>query len=309
MLLKTQQTSGEAAMQTMTETPMHDMRMEPGDYARMERAIRYLDEHAREQPGLEDVASAVGLSPFHFQRLFSRWAGVSPKRFLQVLTLNHAKRALDESGNLLDAALDAGLSGPSRLHDLFVTVESVTPGEWKREGAGVRIAYGFHDTPFGTALAAVTARGLCGLAFIEPGEERAALDELEARWPAAQLEEEGAATRSIVQQAFGTVPRGPHAQKMEPLRLLLKGTTFQVQVWLALLTLPPGAFTSYGSLAQRVGHPRAQRAVGGAVGDNPVAFLIPCHRVIRSTGALGGYRYGSARKQAILAWEEARRGA
>jgi len=256
-----------------------------------------------------DVASAVGLSPFHFQRLFSRWAGVSPKRFLQVLTLGHAKRALDESGNLLDAALDAGLSGPSRLHDLFVTVESVTPGEWKRQGAGVRMAYGFHDTPFGTALTAATARGLCGLSFVEPGEERAALDELASRWPAAQLVEDPAAARPALERAFGGEPAGHAARRVEPLRLLLKGTTFQVQVWLALLTLPPGAFTSYGLLAQRVGHPRAARATGSAVGSNPIAFLIPCHRVILGTGALGGYRYGTARKQAILAWEAARRGA
>jgi AraC family transcriptional regulator of adaptative response/methylated-DNA-[protein]-cysteine methyltransferase len=288
----------------MTQPAIPGLRTEPGDYDRMERAIRFLDEHAREQPRLEEVARAVGLSPFHFQRLFSRWAGVSPKRFLQVLTLNRAKRALDESGNVLEAALDAGLSGPSRLHDLFVTVEAITPGEWKREGAGVRIAYGFHDTPFGTALVATTPRGLCGISFVEPGRERQAFDELASRWPAAELAEDEAGTRSAARRAFRLEEAG-----REPIRLFLKGTPFQVQVWLALLTLPPGALASYGSLARRIGHPGASRAIGNAVGENPVAFLIPCHRIIRATGALGGYRWGVVRKQAILAWEAARRGA
>jgi AraC family transcriptional regulator of adaptative response/methylated-DNA-[protein]-cysteine methyltransferase len=270
------------------------------DYARVERAIRFLEAHAEEQPGLEAVARQAGLSPYHFQRLFTRWAGLSPKRFVQALTLNRAKRALAEEGGVLDAALEAGLSGPSRLHDLFVTVEALTPGEWKRQGAGVRIAYGFHPTPFGLALVAATARGLCGLSFVEPGDQEAALAELASRWPRAELGEDVAATQGYVERVFGP------GRASGALPILLKGTPFQIQVWRALLRLAPGERTSYGELARAVGRPRAARAVGAALGENPIAFLIPCHRVIRSTGALGDYRWGTPRKQAILAWEVGR---
>lgn len=278
------------------------------DYARVERAIRFLDAHAVDQPSLGTVAEAAGLSPYHFQRVFTRWAGLSPKRFLQVLTLNRAKHALGEAGgSVLDAALEAGLSGPSRLHDLFVTVEAVTPGEWKRQGAGVRMGYGFHATPFGMALVAATGRGLCGLSFIEGAGEMgvaetraAALRELAARWPQARLVEDDAATGRYVARIFA--PADAPGEPV-PLPVLLKGTPFQVQVWKALLRVAPGECATYGEIAREIGRPRAVRAVGTALGENPVAFLIPCHRIIRSTGALGEYRWGVPRKRAMLVWE------
>lgn len=278
------------------------------DYTRVERAIRFLDTHAEQQPSLSTVAEAAGLSPYHFQRVFTRWAGLSPKRFLQVLTLNRAKRVLAEpQGSVLDAALEAGLSGPSRLHDLFVTVDAVTPGEWKRQGDGVRIAYGFHDTPFGTALASATERGLCGLSFLDDalsaGSRGAALEELAGRWPKARLAEDESATAPYVARIFapdgGALDNGESA----PLPIVLKGTPFQIQVWKALLRVAPGDCASYGEIASAIGRPRAVRAVGTALGENPIAFLIPCHRVIRSTGAIGEYRWGVHRKHAMLVWE------
>jgi AraC family transcriptional regulator of adaptative response/methylated-DNA-[protein]-cysteine methyltransferase len=278
------------------------------DYARVEKAIRFLDDHATEQPSLGTVAEAAGLSPYHFQRVFTRWAGLSPKRFLQVLTLNRAKSVLaDERGSVLDAALEAGLSGPSRLHDLFVTVDAVTPGEWKRQGEGVRIAYGFHATPFGTALVAATARGLCGLSFLE-GEagplsaesHEAALEDLARRWPQGELVEDAAATVPYVTRIFAA-PGSPEAEA--PLPILLKGTPFQIQVWKALLRVNRGDCATYGDIAKDIGRPKAVRAVGTALGENPIAFLIPCHRIIRGTGAVGDYRWGVPRKRAILVWE------
>lgn len=273
------------------------------DYARVERAIRYLDAHVDEQPSLNRVARSAGLSPYHFQRVFTRWAGLSPKRFLQVLTLNRAKHVLaGEQGSVLDAALEAGLSGPSRLHDLFVTVDAVTPGEWKRQGAGVRIVYGFHPTPFGLALVAATERGLCNLSFVDgerdAASRRAALEDLAARWPKAVLQQDDALSGRYVARVFST----SHDAR-DPLPILLKGTPFQVQVWKALLRVAPGDCASYGDIAREIGRPRAVRAVGTALGENPIAFLIPCHRIIRSTGAIGDYRWGVPRKRAILVWE------
>lgn len=269
------------------------------DAARVTDAIRFLEQRWRAQPSLDEVAAAVGLSGPHFQRLFRRWAGVSPKRFLQYVTAEHARRVLRESRSVLDAAFDAGLSGPGRLHDLTVRVHALTPGEVKRAGGGVAVRYGFHPTPFGECLLATTARGVCALSFLADGGRTAALDDLRARWPAADVARDDAGTRPVAERAFG----GGGAL------LDVRGTNFQVRVWEALLRVPEGALVTYADLAAAVGRPKAARAVGSAVARNPVAWLIPCHRVIRATGAFGDYRWGAARKKAIVGWEAARRDA
>jgi AraC family transcriptional regulator of adaptative response/methylated-DNA-[protein]-cysteine methyltransferase len=270
------------------------------DYARIEQAIRYLERHYREQPRLEDVARSVHLSEFHFQRLFRRWAGISPKRFLQFLTVEHAKRRLEECRSVLEATYDAGLSSPGRLHDLFVTLEAVTPGEYKLRGAGLMIRYGFHETPFGTALVATTDRGVCALAFDDDGGGEA-LEELRETWESARLAEDPRATAEAARRIFAR-----EQGNERPLPLFVQGTNHQVRVWQALLRVPAGALVTYETLAEAAGAPGSARAVGSAVGRNPVAFAIPCHRVIRKLGVMGGYRWGTARKQAILAWEAAR---
>jgi AraC family transcriptional regulator of adaptative response/methylated-DNA-[protein]-cysteine methyltransferase len=270
------------------------------DYQRIEKAIRYLEDHVHDQPGLEEVAKRVHLSPYHFQRLFTRWAGVSPKRFLQFLTLEHAKQLLKD-GSQLDTAFRAGLSSPSRLHDLFVSVDAVTPGQYKAMGAGLEIAHGVHPSPFGECLLAVTQRGLCGLCFVDEADLEAMLQDLRRRWPRARFLEDSLRTAAMTRRIFGS----PAEQKRTPIPLLLKGTNFQIKVWEALLRIPPGSVTSYHRLAGSIGAPAASRAVGSAVGANPIAYLIPCHRVILSTGAFGDYRYGTIRKKAILGWEQA----
>lgn len=275
-------------MQSMTE-----------DYLRIEKAIHYLDRRFPAQPDLEEVARSVNLSPFHFQRLFKRWAGISPKRFLQFLMLDYAKHALARSGNVLDAAYAAGLSSPSRLHDLFVSVEAVTPGEFKKRGAGLRISYGFHPTPFGECLLAATDRGICAMYFITSTREQV-LNEVRSRWPEADFVEDPKTTGQYFSQIF------PARQQKGKLPLHLRGTNFQIKVWQALLEIPPGAVVPYEELAAHVGNPKASRAVGSAVGQNPIAFVIPCHRVIRKVGAIGGYHGGPDRKRAMLAWEAAR---
>ncbi len=274
------------------------------DYHRIERAIRYLDAAAPSQPSLEQVASHVGVSPYHFQRLFTRWAGISPKRFTQVLALRYAKDLLHDSRSLLDATFDAGMSSGGRLHDLFVTLEAVTPGEYRAMGAGMRIDAGFHETPFGECLLGVTARGVCALSFFE-GDREAALADLARRWPRAAIAEKPRATAPVASRIFRALEvRDPSS--VVPLALLVHGTNFQVNVWRALLRIPAGTVATYEDVATAIGAPAATRAVGTAVGRNPVAFLIPCHRVIRTTGALGGYRWGLARKRAMLAWETGR---
>ena len=275
------------------------------DYARMEQAILYLDEHAERQPGLDEVAHAARLSPYHFQRLFRRWAGISPKRFLQAIALNRAKHALDGRASVLDASLEAGLSGPARLHDLFITHDAVSPGQYKLRGEGLSLRYGFVDSPFGESLLAISPLGICWLGFIVKGGRPEALAELRARWPLAQLTRDDAAVAPQAARAFRPLGKGEAERKAEPIALHLRGTNFQVQVWRALLSIPPGETLGYGALAERMGQPHAGRAVGNALNANPVAFLIPCHRVIRSTGALGGYRWGLPRKQVMLAWEQA----
>ncbi len=275
-------------------------------YARIEQAILYLDRHAGRQRSLGEVARAARLSPYHFQRLFRRWAGISPKRFLQAIALNRAKRALDGRASVLDAALDAGLSGPARLHDLFITHAAASPGQYKRRGEGLALRYGFADSPFGECLLAASPLGIVALDFVGAGGRAGALAELRERWPLARLQRDDGAARPLAGQAFGFLGAGAAGSRTVPLALHLHGTNFQVQVWRALLSIPPGETMGYGELAARLGRPGAGRALGMALGANPVAFLIPCHRVIRGTGALGGYRWGLPRKQAMLAWEQAR---
>lgn len=276
--------------------------MSTSDYSRVARAIAFLAEHAVEQPGLEAVAAEVGLSPFHFQRLFQRWAGVSPKRFLQVLTLTEAKRRLAESRSLLDVSHEVGFSGPSRLHDLFLTLERMTPGEFKAQAAGLTLRWGVADTPFGPALFAALDRGLCGLSFLGDGGREAAFAELRDRWPGARLAEDNALARDQA-EALAAQLRGETGR---PLGLVLKGTPFQLRTWEALLRVPPGHLIAYRDLATLAGAPEAVRAVGTAVGQNPIACLIPCHRVLQATGALGRYHWGAPRKQALLAFERVR---
>ncbi len=272
------------------------------DYQRIEQAIRFLEENYRRQPALAEVAAQVGLSEYHFQRLFSRWAGISPKRFIQVLTIDYARQQLAQSETVLDAALEAGLSGPGRLHDLFVTHEAVTPGEFKHKGQGLTIRYGAHPSPFGNCLIGVTERGVAALNFIDGDAERA-LWEMKRDWPAAKIMHDPQATAPLVQRIFNPQRE---LQDATPLPVYLSGTNFQVKVWRALLAIPTGALVSYGTIAQSVGEPRATRAVGTAIGRNSISYLIPCHRVIRSTGVSNNYRWGATRKKAIQAWEAAR---
>ncbi|HEX9014110.1 MAG TPA: methylated-DNA--[protein]-cysteine S-methyltransferase [Anaerolineaceae bacterium] len=268
------------------------------DYERVEQAIRYLEEHFQEQPGLKEIAGAVGLSEFHFQRLFTQWVGISPKRFLQYLTKEHAKALLARSADLLGATYSSGLSGPSRLHDLFVTYEAVTPGEYKSEGQGLTIQYGFHPTPFGRSLLACTPRGICYLAFVGSGRDEEALGELRARWPKAAFAENNPATRPLARRAFQA-----ELSPEQPLAVDVHGTNFQMKVWEALMRVPSGSVVTYQDLAVSIGMPHAARAVGHAVAQNPIAVIIPCHRAIRGDGTYGGYHWGTARKKALLGWE------
>ena len=276
--------------------------MSQSDGARIARAIRYLDEHVHDQPELAQVAAAVQLSEYHFQRLFRRWAGVSPKRFLQFLTAEHARRVLVSSANVLDAALESGLSGPGRLHDLTINVHALSPGEVRRRGEGLVVRYGYHGSPFGECLLGSTDRGICALGFVDAGGRDETLDDLRSRWPRAIWQRDDQATRRLADRVFYLAPaRGDPA-----LALHVHGTNFQVRVWEALLRVPEGALVTYGALARAVGDPRASRAVGSAVGANPISYLIPCHRVIRSTGVVGNYRWGSTTKKALIGWESAR---
>jgi len=271
------------------------------DYTRIERAIAFLNSHARDQPDLQTVANAVGLSAHHFQRLFRRWAGISPKRFVQFLTADHARQLLGHAHSTLDAALGSGLSGNSRLHDLMVNVYAATPGELRNGGDRLTIRYGFASTPFGECLAARTRRGICHLAFAEHGR-REAREALVSRWPRARFEHDASGITSLIRQLFAPVGPGSH----RPVALHLHGTNFQIRVWEALIRVPSGSLLSYENLAQAMGMPRASRAVASAVAANRVALLIPCHRVIRKSGAFGEYRWGTHRKRALLAWEMAR---
>ena len=275
--------------------------MSGSDYGRVEQAIRYLEAHAQEQPTLSELAHQVGLSEFHFQRLFHRWAGVTPKAFLQCLTLNRAKALLAASGSLMDTSLELGLSGTGRLHDLFLGLEAMTPGEFKRAGEGLTIAWGVHATPFGEALFALTPRGLCGLSFLEASRAQTVAG-LQARWPEARLVEDSRQTEPFAAEVVSRMQGAPS----RPLALVLKGSPFQIKVWEGLLAIPEGGVASYQGLARAIGAPNASRAVGTARSLNPIGYLIPCHRVIKATGAVGEYRWGALRKQALLGVEGAK---
>jgi AraC family transcriptional regulator of adaptative response/methylated-DNA-[protein]-cysteine methyltransferase len=272
------------------------------DYERIAKAISYLQANYLEQPGLETMARAVHMSEFHFQRVFSRWAGISPKRFLQFLTVEHAKRQLTEAKPVLDATFDSGLSSPGRLHDLFVSVEAVTPGEFKTRGQGIQIKYGFHPTPFGQCLIGATDRGVCWLSFHDDRSKRTALSNMQSRWSGAKFDEQAKATEPVVNQIFSNLEKGQKSS----LSLLLMGTNFQLKVWQALLRIPRGDVTTYENIGELIGAQNSARAIGSAVGDNRIAYLIPCHRVIRKSGLLGGYHWGEPRKRAMLAWEAAK---
>ena len=272
-----------------------DLKQLSKDYLRIEQAITYLENHYKDQPSLEELAANIGLSEFHFQRLFTRWAGVSPKRFLQFLTKEGAKDLLNRSENLFDTTHQVGLSSLGRLHDLFVTTEAVSPGEYKSRGEDVTIRYGLHASPFGKCLVAVTERGICHLGFVQTSEGDA-IDNLVSEWKNARMIEDHKSTAQLIESIFDAKARGK-------LNIHLRGTNFQLKVWEALLKIPAGTVTTYEGLAERIGQPTASRAVGTAVGHNPIAVLIPCHRVIRKVGEFGNYRYGAPRKKALLAYE------
>jgi AraC family transcriptional regulator of adaptative response/methylated-DNA-[protein]-cysteine methyltransferase len=267
------------------------------DYNRVEQAIIFLEQNFSKQPSLKEIASHIGLSEYHFQRLFGRWAGISPKRFLQFLTVEHAKQLLAQSENLLDVTYETGLSSPGRLHDLFVACEAMTPGEFKKQAEGLVITYGFHPSPFGECLLAVTGRGICGLEFTPEHGREASLNRFKQRWARAAFIEDSIQTQPLAERIFSPV------KKQQALPLLLKGTNFQLKVWQALLKIPFGAVVSYEDIATYIGQPKATRAVGNAIGHNPVGFVIPCHRVIRKAGKINEYQWGATRKKAILAWE------
>jgi AraC family transcriptional regulator of adaptative response/methylated-DNA-[protein]-cysteine methyltransferase len=287
----------------MASDPTHLTKMErldeqSRDYDRMAKALDWLAERWRERPSLDEAAAAVGLSPFHFQRVFTRWAGVSPKTFVASIAHAEAMKLLDSGSSVLDAALDAGLSGPSRLHDLFIAQESVTPGEARRRGEGLTMTWGLAPTPFGKGLFVMTERGLCGLAFVDPGRDADAFEDMHRRWPAATWVRDDAAARAMAPRAF--------LGDGEPTPLVLIGPPFHVQVWKALLRIPAGATASYASVAAWAGKPAACRAAGAAIGANPISCLIPCHRAIASDGRLTGYHWGLARKAAMLGTEAVR---
>jgi len=272
------------------------------DYAVVRRAIAFISEHWRAQPEIDEIAAAVGTTTADLHHLFRRWAGLTPKAFLQAITLDNARRLLRSSASVLDAAYEVGLSGPGRLHDLFVTHEAMSPGEWKSGGEGLSVTYGFHPSPFGSALVMTTERGLAGLAFADPGEEDAALDDMRGRWTKARYGEDKERTGAIARRIFDPTLWRPE----RPLRVVLIGTDFEVRVWETLLGIPMGRATTYSDIAAKLGKPTAARAVGAAVGKNPVSFVVPCHRVMGKSGDLTGYHWGITRKRAMLGWEAGR---
>jgi AraC family transcriptional regulator, regulatory protein of adaptative response / methylated-DNA-[protein]-cysteine methyltransferase len=288
---------------------LRDITIEPGaitvpdephsDYERVRRIIAFISERWRDQPSLEAIADHVGLSTTHVHHLFRRWAGLSPKAFLQALTLDNAKALLSDSASVLDATYEVGLSGPARLHDLFVTHEAMTPGDYKAGGSGLTMRFGFHPSPFGEAVLIATDRGLAGLGFVDDGDRQAALSDLTRRWPKAAYVEDEATTAPLARRIFNP----SQWQAEQPLRVVLIGTDFEVRVWQTLLRIPRDKATTYSDIARHIGKPAACRAVGAAVGKNPVSFVVPCHRVLGRSGALTGYHWGLTRKQAILGWE------
>lgn len=282
-------------MTALKKAPAHNTET----YECIARAIAFIRQHHLDQPDLKTIAEQVHLSEYHFQRLFTEWAGISPKRFMQVLTLEYAKEKIAETQSLLDATVATGLSSPGRLHDLFVTLEAMTPGEFKSGGRGLRIRYGRYPTPFGDCLMATTDRGICHLSFEDTTDQTTAISRLQGTWPHAEFSPEPQALQGICDRLFTPNSADP------PLVLHVKGTNFQIQVWQALLRIPFGGITTYQGLGTAIGRPTAARAIGNAVGRNPVGYLIPCHRVIRESGQLGGYRWGVERKATLLGWEAA----
>jgi AraC family transcriptional regulator of adaptative response/methylated-DNA-[protein]-cysteine methyltransferase len=269
------------------------------DYAVVRQAVAFISERWRAQPEVEAIAHACGVTPDELHHLFRRWAGLTPKEFVAALTLDHARKLLRDSASVLDAAYEVGLSGPGRLHDLFVTHEAMSPGEWKAGGEGLTLSYGFHPSPFGIALVIATERGIAGLAFADHQQEAPALDDMRRRWPRAQFREDAARTAPLAQRIFE--PR--LWQRDRPLRVVMIGTDFEVRVWETLLKIPIGRATTYSDIATKIHAPKAARAVGAAVGKNPIAFVVPCHRVIGKSGDLTGYHWGLTRKRAMLGWE------
>lgn len=293
-----------ASFATVSERIAHSAM--PGDalrdYDTVRRAIAFISEHWRGQPTTEEMAEAVSVTPDELHHLFRRWAGLTPKAFVQALTLDNAKRLLRDSASVLDVTYDSGLSSPARLHDLFVTHEAMSPGEWKKGGAGMALHYGFHPSPFGIAAIIASERGLAGLAFADEGEERAALIDMQQRWPLATYIEDPAMTGALAQRIFDP----SHWCAEQPLRVVLIGTDFEVRVWETLLKIPLGGATTYSDVARKINAPKASRAVGAAVGRNPISFVVPCHRVLGKSGALTGYHWGLTRKRAMLGWESGR---
>jgi AraC family transcriptional regulator of adaptative response/methylated-DNA-[protein]-cysteine methyltransferase len=275
------------------------------DYDVVRRAIGHIRGHWREQPEIEAIAEAASVTPTELHHLFRRWAGLTPKAFLQALTLDGARQLLRDSASVLDATYEVGLSGPGRLHDLFVTHEAMSPGEWKTGGEGLTVYFGFHPSPFGSALVMATERGLAGLAFADPGEEREALEDMKGRWPRANYVEDSARTAAVASRIFDSTKW----QAKEPLRVVLIGTDWEVRVWETLLQIPMGRLTTYSDIASKIHKPTAARAVGAAVGKNPISFVVPCHRVVGKSGDLTGYHWGITRKRAMLGWEAGQVGA
>jgi AraC family transcriptional regulator of adaptative response/methylated-DNA-[protein]-cysteine methyltransferase len=275
------------------------------DYERVRRIIAFISENWRDQPSLEAIADHVGLSTTHVHHLFRRWCHLTPKAFLAAITLDNAKALLADSASVLDATYEVGLSGPGRLHDLFVVHEAMTPGDYKTGGAGLSMRFGFHPSPFGEAILVATERGLAGLGFVDGGDRAAALADMRRRWPRAEYVEDQAATAPLARRIFD-----PADWRSEtPLRIVMIGTDFEVRVWQALLRIPLGRAATYSGIASHIGRPSAARAVGAAVGKNPISFVVPCHRVFGRSGALTGYHWGLTRKQAMLGWETGRVGA
>jgi AraC family transcriptional regulator of adaptative response/methylated-DNA-[protein]-cysteine methyltransferase len=292
-------------MQTaIAPAPVRDARtaVPAGDYEIIRRAIAFVSENYQDQPNVDAVAHAAGTTPRALTELFRRWCGLTPIDFLAAVTLDHARKILREAPSVLDASYELGLSGAGRLHDLFVVHEAMSPGQWKSGGEGLNIGYGFHPSPFGSAVIMTTDRGMCGLAFADAGEEAPALDDMKRRWPNARYTEDVAQTAPIGKRIFDSGAWQPDT----PLRIVLIGTDFEVRVWETLLAIPLGRATTYSDIAAKLGRPTASRAVGAAVGKNPISFVVPCHRVLGKSGALTGYHWGLTRKRAMLGWEAGR---
>jgi AraC family transcriptional regulator of adaptative response/methylated-DNA-[protein]-cysteine methyltransferase len=274
------------------------------DYDTVRRAIAYISKHWRDQPEIDAIAHSSGVTADELHHLFRRWAGLTPKAFVQALTIKRAREVLRDSASVLDAAYEVGLSGPGRLHDLFVAHEAMSPGEWKAGGEGLTMRYGYHPSPFGTALVIATERGLAGLAFADAGQEKAALADMRRRWPRATYVEDMEATAPLARRIF----EPSLWREDQPLRVVMIGTDFEVRVWETLLCIPMGCASTYSDIARKLGKPKAARAVGAAVGKNPVSFVVPCHRVLGKSGDITGYHWGLTRKRAMLGWEAGRVG-